>query len=232
MVLKRIDTEDKPQTSGSAHSADIPPTGNGSDGTMDSNSSLLEGMISNTAEVHEWLPIPTVDRTRVRHLEMNYCEFRPSPIHRLGVFATEDIPAGTNFVIEKATWVVDKVAALGATFSRNLDHREARERMLVSFRQLEKGVKDTDEMLRRKREVLTLNGGVGTMEKYDGGYEESRQILTERLREILIRNAIAESNDEFPDYVALFTAVSRFNHSCAPNAERMRSQLDDGSKAS
>ena len=45
---------------------------------------------------------------------MDHVHFAASPIHGIGVFASEDIEPGTKVMQEKALWVVDILTFSGA----------------------------------------------------------------------------------------------------------------------
>jgi hypothetical protein len=104
--------------------------------------------------------------------------------------------------------------------------------MIDAFYRSNLAEEDEVERLRLQEDVLTLCGGFSSEEMVKGDGQACMQTMSERLREILILNGVAESSDGQADYAAIFRASSRLNHSCAPNAERMRSQLSDGSVVS
>jgi len=178
------------------------------------------------------LPIPIPPGTaaaKYNHIFMDHCEFRPSPVHGFGVFAIQDIEAGTEIIKENALWVIDTATAIKATFSADSDYSDPRYIMIDAFYRNNLNEEDEVERLRLQEDILTLCGGFTSEEMLQGDGQANMQTLSERLREILILNGVAESSDGQADYAAIFRASSRLNHSCAPNAERMRSQLDDGS---
>lgn len=168
-----------------------------------------------------------------KHFFMDNCEFRPSPVQGYGVFASKDIKPGTMIIKEKALWVVSASTAIEATCSEShSDYREARVNMIRSFSttscpDLDK---ETRELL--QNDMLSLRGGFSAEEKVDGSTTECEQKLSQHLREILILNGATDSFGGKPDYVAVFQAFSRLNHSCAPNAVSSTSKLDDGSVVS
>ena len=181
------------------------------------------------------LPIPIPPGTaasKYEHIFMDHCEFRLSPVHGYGVFAIQDIEAGTEIIKENALWVVDTATAIKSTFPEGSDYSAPRYIMINSFYRSNSGEEDMEERLRLQQDILTLCGGFSAEEMVQGDSQVDMKILSERLREILILNGVAESCDGQADYAAVFRASSRLNHSCAPNAERMRSQLNDGSVVS
>lgn len=164
---------------------------------------------------------------------MDHCTFAASPVHGFGIFASKDLEPGTLIMKEKALWVVDTRTALRATFSPSDDFRQVRQNMVESYCASQSESVGEDEKQRCQTNILTLCGGFTAEETLNGGATVCTQIMTERLREILILNGVAESTDEKPEYAAVFRASSRLNHSCAPNAERIRSKrLNDGSVVS
>lgn len=181
------------------------------------------------------LPIaipPGTAAAKYNRIFMDHCEFRPSPVHGYGVFAIQDIEAGTEIIKENALWVIDTATAIKSTFSANSDHSEPRYIMIDAFYRSNLAEEDEVERLRLQEDILTLCGGFTSEEMLQGEGQACMRTLSERLREILILNGVAESSDGQADYAAIFRASSRLNHSCAPNAERMRSQLNDGSVVS
>lgn len=181
------------------------------------------------------LPIPIPPETaaaKYNHIFMDHCEFRPSPVHGFGVFAIQDIAAGSEIIKENALWVIDTATAIKSTFSASSDPSDPRYIMIDAFYRSNLAEEDEVERLRLQEDVLTLCGGFSSEEMVKGDGQACMQTMSERLREILILNGVAESSDGQADYAAIFRASSRLNHSCAPNAERMRSQLNDGSVVS
>lgn len=179
------------------------------------------------------LPIPPgTAASKYEHVFMDHCEFRPSPVHGYGVFAIQDIEAGTEIIKENALWVVDTATAIKSTFSEGSDYSAPRYIMIDSFYRSNLAEEDEEERLRLQQDILTLCGGFNSEEMASGDGQADMQTMSERLREILIVNGVAESSDGQADYAAIFRASSRLNHSCAPNAERMRSKLNDGSVVS
>jgi hypothetical protein len=182
------------------------------------------------------LPIPTPPGTaasKYEHIFMDHCEFRLSPVHGYGVFATQDIEPGTLIVKEEALWVVETETAMRATFSDDsADYSAPRYIMIDSFYRSNMDEEDEEERLRLQQDILRLGGGFNSEEMMQGDGQASMQTLSERLREVLILNGVAESDYDKPDYAAVFRASSRLNHSCAPNAERMRSKMNDGTVVS
>jgi hypothetical protein len=182
------------------------------------------------------LPIPIPPGTaasKYEHIFMNHCEFRLSPVHGYGVFATQDIQPGTLIIREEALWVVDTETAIKATFSDDsADYSAPRYIMIDAFYRSNMDEQDEEERLRLQQDILALAGGFNSDEMMQGDGQANMQTLSERLREIIILNAVAESDYGKPDYAAVFRASSRLNHSCDPNAERMRSQTNDGTVVS
>jgi hypothetical protein len=177
------------------------------------------------------LPIPIPPGTAAseyEHIFMNHCEFRLSPVHGYGIFATQDIKPGTLVIKEEALWVVDTETAIRATFSEDSDYSTPRYIMVDAFYRSNINEEDDEERLRLQQDILALAGGFNSDEMMQGNGQADMQTLSERLREVLILNGVAESDYGKPDYAAVFRSSSRLNHSCAPNAERMRSHLDDG----
>ena len=162
---------------------------------------------------------------------MDHCEFRLSPVHSYGVFATKDIKPGTEIMKEETLWVMDTVTAMRATFSESSDYSAPRYIMIDSFYRSNMDEEDEEERLRLQQDILALCGGFNSDEMLQGDGRASMQTLSETLREILILNGVAESDDR-PEYAAIFRASSRLNHSCAPNAEQRRSKMNDGSVVS
>lgn len=180
------------------------------------------------------LPIPIPPGTaasKYEHIFMNHCEFRRSPVHGYGVFATQDIKPGTLIIKEEALWVVDTETAMRATFSEDSDYSTPRYIMVDAFYRSNIN-EDEQERLRLQQDILALAGGFNSDEMMQGNGQADMQTLSERLREVLILNGVAESDYGKPDYAAVFRSSSRLNHSCAPNAERMRSHLNDGTVVS
>ena len=167
-----------------------------------------------------------------QHIFMNHCEFRQSPIHGYGVFAIQDIQPGTLIMQEEALWVVDIATAIKSTFSKDADYYEPRRNIIASYYKSNSGEENEEERVRLQQDILTLCGGFNAEDIFQGDQLADMRTLSERLREILILNGVAESCDGQADYVAVFRASSRLNHSCTPNAERMRSKLNDGSVVS
>lgn len=164
---------------------------------------------------------------------MDHCEFRPSPVHGHGVFATQDIEPGTQIIKENALWVVDTETAVKATFTEEgSDYSVPRHTMIDAFYRSNLDEEDEAGQVRLQHDILRLSGGFSGEEILQGDAQDDMQTLSERLREVLIINGVAESCDGQADYAAIFRSSSRLNHSCAPNAERMRSSLDDGSVVS
>ena len=180
------------------------------------------------------LPIrPDTAASKYEHFFMDHCEFRPSPVHGHGVFATQDIEPGTQIIKEKALWVVETETAVKATFSEEgPDYSAPRFTMIDAFYRSNLDEEDEAEQVRLQHDILRLSGGFSGEEMLQGDAQDDMQTLSERLREVLIINGVAESCDGQANYAAIFRASSRLNHSCAPNAERMRSQLYDGSVVS
>ena len=178
------------------------------------------------------IPIPPGTKTsKFEHVFMDHCEFRLSLVHSYGVFATKDIKPGTEIMKEETLWVMDTVTAMRATFSESSDYSAPRYIMIDSFYRSNMDEEDEGERLRLQQDILALCGGFNSEEMLQGTGQACMQTLSERLREILILNGVAESDDR-PEYAAIFRASSRLNHSCAPNAERMRSKMNDGSVVS
>jgi hypothetical protein len=164
---------------------------------------------------------------------MDHCTFGFSPVHGHGVFATKDIEAGTMIIEEKALWVVSTHNAMYGTFSSTLDYTLPRLTMVGAWGKIEDAAENVKEGERDQKDLLTLCGGFDLEEVVKGSSADCTAIMSERFREILILNGVAESTaDGKPGYAAVFRASSRLNHSCAPNAERMRSQINDGSVVS
>jgi hypothetical protein len=163
---------------------------------------------------------------------MDHCTFGFSPVHGHGVFATKDIDAGTMIMKEKALWVVSTHDAIYSTFSSTMDYTPPRLTMFRTFGNIKSDAKNEEEGERDQNDLITLCGGFDAEEAVKGDSRKCTTIMSQRLREILILNGVAESCDRKPGYAAAFRASSRLNHSCVPNAERMRSQLNDGSVVS
>lgn len=190
---------------------------------------------SGTVQVITSLPIPIPPGTAAaefEHIFMDHCEFRPSPVHGYGVFATKDIPPKTLIMKEKALWVVTALTAIMCTVAKSEDYEVPRRRMIESFYHSNPEVVDDDERVRLQLDILALCGGFSEDERLLGDATACKQTLSERLREVLILNGVTESGDGSPEYAAVFRAASRLNHSCAPNAERMRSKVQNGSVVS
>jgi hypothetical protein len=178
------------------------------------------------------IPIPPGTKaSKFDHVFMEHCEFRLSPVHGYGVFATQNIKPGTEIIKEEALWVMDTGTALRATFSESVDYSEPRYIMIDSLYRSNMDEEDEEERLRLQQDILSLCGGFNSDEMLQGTGQACTQTLSERLREILILNGVAESDDR-PEYAAIFRASSRLNHSCAPNAEQRRSKMNDGSVVS
>jgi hypothetical protein len=161
---------------------------------------------------------------------MDHCTFGFSPVHGHGVFATKDIEAGTMIIEEKALWVVSTRNAIHGTFSTTMDYTLPRLTLIETYNLIKSKAENPKEGERDQKDLLTLCGGFDLEEVVKGGSADCVAIMSERFREILILNGVAGSTaNGKPGYAAVFRASSRLNHSCAPNAERMRSQLNDGS---
>jgi hypothetical protein len=68
---------------------------------------------------------------------MDYVHFAHSPVHGIGVFASEDIEPGTKIMEEIALWVVDKLILIRGAFPTSLDATgmtEMRGIMIESFK--------------------------------------------------------------------------------------------------
>lgn len=181
------------------------------------------------------LPVPIPPGTaasKYEHIFMDHCEFRLSPVHGYGVFAIEDVQPGTLIMKEAALWVVNTDTVIKATFSEDSDYSAPRYIMIDAFYRSNTGEEDEQERLRLQQDILSLCGGFSSEELLQGQVQACMQTMSEHLREIIILNAVAESCDGKPDYAAIFRSSSRLNHSCAPNAERLRSRLNDGSVVS
>lgn len=61
---------------------------------------------------------------------MDHVHFAASPIHRIGVFASEDIEPGTKVMQEKALWVVDILTFFRGSHPTSLD--DATEKCVAS----------------------------------------------------------------------------------------------------
>ena len=175
---------------------------------------------------------PGTAASEYQQIFMDHCEFRPSPVHGYGVFAIQDIQPGTLIMKEKALWVVDTLTAINSTFCKDSDYSTPRQHMINSFYGSTIFEENEKERIRLQSDILTLCGGFGVDEVFGGDKDTGMQKMAEHLREILIRNGVTESCDGKPAYAAVFRASSRLNHSCAPNAERLRSKMSDGSVVS
>lgn len=168
-----------------------------------------------------------------KHLFMDHCEFRPSPVEGYGVFASRDIEPGTEIIKEKALWVVDAATAVDATFSESdSDYHEARCNMIQSFFNTSCPDLDTEARQLLHNDMLSLSGGFDPEQQVDGSALECAQTLSQHIREILILNAATGGSRGRIEYAAVFQAFSRLNHSCAPNAVSSTFKLDDGSVVS
>jgi hypothetical protein len=164
---------------------------------------------------------------------MDNCTFGFSAFHGHGVFATKDIEAGTLIIQEKALWVVATHIAINGTFSTTMDYTIPRLKLIGAYNNIKFDAEDPEEGERDQLDLMTLCGGFSLNEVVKGGIGDCMSTLSEHIREVLILNGVAESTaDGNPGYAAVFRASSRLNHSCAPNAERMRSPLNDGSVVS
>jgi len=163
---------------------------------------------------------------KYEHIFMDHCEFRHSPVHGFGVFATKDIERGTLIIKEKALWVVDTLTAMRCTFSNTSNYDMPRNHMIRTH-YVSNSDEDEDVQDYLHADILTLCGGSTNEELLQGNKQECIRTMSERLREILILNGVAESCAGKPNYAAVFRASSRMNHSCAPNAERMRSKVNN-----
>jgi hypothetical protein len=164
---------------------------------------------------------------------MDNCTFGFSAFHGHGVFATKDIEAGTLIIQEKALWVVATHIVINGTFSTTMDYTIPRLNLIGAYNNIKFDAENHEEGERDQLDLMTLCGGFGLDEAVKGGIGDCMTTMSELFHEVLILNGVAESTaDGISGYAAVFRASSRLNHSCAPNAERMRSQLNDGSVVS
>lgn len=154
-------------------------------------------------------------------VNMDHCEFRKSPVHGWGVFATEDIEPGILIIREEPLWMISKEFAVKGTFSTSTDHAEARLQMSKAFVEYKPRAESNYERDIYKYDLLNLCGGFTEDERVKEVKFEGCLNLAVRLRDILIRNAVAERSEEQSEWAAVFRGSSRLNHSCRPNAERM-----------
>lgn len=147
---------------------------------------------------------------------MDHCEFRESPVHGYGVFATEDIEAGTEIIREQALWVVDTATALKSTFPETSNYADVRWNMVETFNNSCYD-DDPEQQAILKQDIINLCGGFKPESKVKAN-EDATQILSQHLREILIVNGMTPTDRKKPEYAAVFRGASRLNHSCAPNA--------------
>lgn len=143
------------------------------------------------------------------------CEIRPSPLHGLGIFATERIEKGAIIIREEALWVVNKLQAMEATFPGLSDVEQMRKNMIDAFK---------PPISPATREftngVLSLAGGFDLNDRVDKDPTAAMIELTTTLREVLIRNGVTMDFRPHQDYVCVFKDASRLNHSCMANAVR------------
>jgi hypothetical protein len=169
---------------------------------------------------------PRAASAKFEHIFMDHCEFRLSSVHGFGVFAIQDIQPGTMIMEEKALWVVDTLTAMKCTFSRTPDYGIPRHSIINAFYRSNSD-EDEEDQVQLQTDILTLCGGFSNEEIFKGNKQDCMRTMSEHLREIIILNGVAESADGKPEYAAVFRASSRMNHSCVPNAERMRSKVDN-----
>ncbi|KAM0721119.1 hypothetical protein Q7P37_003405 [Cladosporium fusiforme] len=143
------------------------------------------------------------------------CEIRKSPLHGLGIFATQDIKPGTIVVQERPLWLVSTVNMLRASFHECSSHDGMRKHMLKLFH-------PPDEMdeVQWSIDLLSLEGGFEPEDTLSGTIEATEIQLTVALREVLIRNGFSMSFKGIQPYAAVYKESSRLNHSCVPNALR------------
>jgi hypothetical protein len=163
-----------------------------------------------------------------------------SPIHGLGVFALEDLAAGTKIIEEKALWVVDDDTAFRASFPAvykadainagrhtSLNATEMRGNMYTSVWRSPPHVEGNDEWIYHIDTINFLCGGLTADEVESEDPVEHQKMVSEKLRQILILNAYQIGQDPVKR-VGVFKRGSRINHSCAPNAERSTDTNADG----
>lgn len=158
---------------------------------------------------------------------MDKAEFAPSPIHGIGVFATEDLEIGTRIIQEPALWKVDKAIAIKASFPSSLEAAEMRANIIESFHG-SNPYEDGEEKQAFGGKILELCGGFTTDDDVPDDPVAAQRELSEKLREILILNGVVEKGQEQAEWVAVFEGSSRLNHSCAPNAERTTATVTGG----
>lgn len=143
---------------------------------------------------------------------------RASALHGQGIFALAPVEKGATIADERALWAVElRAALLGSGSAR---------RMVA--RALEGAATEDDgEMVRFVNRLLALQGGEGMVVDEEGLQGEYR-VVSERLKEVLILNGVAERGKGPREWVAVFEEAARFNHSCAPNAVRTVGRLEDG----
>jgi hypothetical protein len=159
---------------------------------------------------------------------MDHVHFALSPIHGVGVFASEDIEPGTRIVQEMALWIVDKVTAIRGSFPTSLDATEMRGIMIESFKRSNPFEEGSAQKKEHEENILNLCGGFTPGQEMPKDPAEFQKMLSEKLRQILILNAVHESGDGQTKWASVFRGTSRVNHSCTPNAERVLATDDNG----
>ena len=159
---------------------------------------------------------------------MDDADFGTSAIHGIGVFATKDLEAGTKIIQEPALWIVDKATAIKASFPTSLDATEMRRTLIESFELSNPHEEEDERHESHKSKILELCGGFTEDDDKPADQAEADKMLSEKLREILILNAVQQKGDGQAEWAAIFEGSCRLNHSCAPNAQRMTATVTGG----
>lgn len=92
--------------------------------------------------------------------------------------------------------MISKEFAIKGTFSTTADHGQARLHMASAFAEYKPRAASDCKREVYKYDLLNLCGGFTEGERFKGVSFEDTQNLGERLREILILNAVAERSEE------------------------------------
>jgi hypothetical protein len=91
---------------------------------------------------------------------MDHIHFDASPIHEIGVLASDDIEPGTKVMQEMALWVVDILTFLRGSHPTSLDDAtEMRGIMIDSFKRSTPFEEGSDERKVHEEKILGLFGG-------------------------------------------------------------------------
>jgi hypothetical protein len=164
---------------------------------------------------------------------MDHVHFAHSPVHGIGVFASEDIEPGTKIMEEIALWVIDKLTFLRGTFPTSLDAKDLhimRGIMIESFKRSNPFEEGSVQKKEYEGKILGLYGRPVQGDEMSGDPAELQKVLSMRVREIIIQNAVHEPGDGQPEWNAVFEGASRVNHSCVPNAELVLAEGAGGSR--